>query len=256
MVWHLAQHHGTKLKFIGCEIIYREACRLAAETPCRVDLQFLRKGLHDMKRADMQRQLQEAVDAVPADAGYQAIVLGYARCNDGLVGLTARGIPLVIPRAHDCITFFFGGRAAYQEYFDANPGTYFHTTGWCERDDSTVPGSQGGVMAQLGLAETYEQMVEKYGQDNADFIRETLGDGLQNYKRACYIEMGVCDETAFALASEAEAQSRGWQFERRTGDWSLLRRLFHAQWDEQDFLIVPPGKSIVARNDGDVLGME
>src|SRR5512133_2654176 len=93
-----------KLKFIGCEIIFREACALAARSPNKIDLQFLRKGLHDLKTADMLSTIQSAVDAVPPE--YDAIILGYARCNDGLAGLTARGTPIVIARAHDCITFF------------------------------------------------------------------------------------------------------------------------------------------------------
>jgi len=123
-----------RLKFIGCEIIYREACVLAARSPHIVDLQFLRKGLHDLETAQMLASVQSAVDQV-AD-GYDAILLGYARCSDGVVGLTARSVPVVVPRAHDCITFFFGSRRAYREYFDARPGTYYRTTGWEERQSA------------------------------------------------------------------------------------------------------------------------
>ena len=100
----------NKLKFIGCEIVYREACHLAAVAPGRVDVEFLRKGLHDLETADMAQRIQAAIDAVEAEGGYDAILLGYARCNDGLAGVTARSVPLVIPRAHDCITLFFGSR--------------------------------------------------------------------------------------------------------------------------------------------------
>ena len=118
------------------------------------------------------------VDAVDTSAGYEAILLGYARCNDGVAGVTARQVPLVIPRAHDCITFFFGSRETYKKYFDRYPGTYYMTTGW--------------------------------------------------------------------------AKQHGWRFEVRDGDLTLLEKLFFGKWDE-DFVIVPPGKSIVARNDEWVL---
>lgn len=242
-----------KYKFIGCEIIYREACKLAAESRLRIDVEFLQKGLHDLERQDMQSKLQAAVDAVPDDAGYKAILLGYARCNDGLVGLTARSIPLVIPKAHDCISFFFGSRNAYQAYFDSHPGTYFQTTGWCERNDSQVPGTQG-VMAKLGLDASYEELVEKHGRENADFILETLGDGLQNYRRICYIEMGVTDERDLIEASRKQAEERNWEFELRIGDWSLLNRLFAGEWHDDDFLIVPAAHQIIAKNNADVLG--
>lgn len=250
-----------KFKFIGCEIIYREACYLAATGAHHVDVQFLRKGLHDLHRDDMLAKVQAAVDAVDEHEGFEAVLLGYARCNDGLVGVTARKIPLVIPRAHDCITLFFGARAAFRQYFDACPGTYYMTTGWAERNDfqegnyaRPAYGMQG-VMGKLGLAESYEQMVAKYGQENADFIIESMGDWTKHYSKFLYMKMGVCDEAPFIEDTRQEAQRRNWQFELRDGDWSLLRKLFDGQWDE-DFVVVPPGGKIVARNDERILDSE
>jgi len=250
---------GKKLRFIGCEIIHREACHLAAVSPHRVDLEFLRKGLHDLETGDMVSRIQSAVDAVDPQAGYDAILLGYARCNDGLVGVTARQTPLVVPRAHDCITFFFGSRAAYRRYFDRYPGTYYLTTGWLERNtadkgqlDRPAEGKQG-VMSKLGLTDSYEQMVAKYGKENADFIAQTIGDWTRNYSRLLYLEMGVCDERGYLAQARRQARQRGWTFRRRKGDWTLLEKLFLGQWDD-DFVIVQPGEKIVPRNDEQVLG--
>lgn len=248
----------AKYKFIGCEIIYREACWLAATTPHQVDVEFLLKGLHDLPTADMLAKVQATVDAVPPDQGYEAILLGYARCNDGLVGLQARTIPLVIPRAHDCITFFFGSRAAYQEYFDQHPGTYYLTTGWTERNNFGADGysrpayGMEGVMGRLGLSESYEDMVEKYGRENADFIIDSLGGWRKSYSRSLYLEMGICNEQPFIERARENAAQEGWEFESRPGQWTLLQRLFAGAWD-QDFVVVPPGKAIRARNDAEVL---
>ncbi len=250
-----------KFRFIGCEIIYREACFLAATGANRVDVEFLLKGLHDLPRADMQAKVQSVIDAVDPSAGYEAILLGYARCNDGLAGITARDIPLVIPRAHDCITFFFGSRASYSKYFDSHPGTYFLTTGWNERNKfgesgySTPAYGRQGVMAALGLTEPYEDMVAKYGKENADFIIESLGGWQKNYSRSLYLTMGVCDETAYIERGRQEAQERNWQYEVRPGDWSILKKLFTGAWDD-DFVIVPPGQHLVARNDERILSAE
>jgi len=242
-----------KVKFLGCEILYREACKLASSSPFRVDLEFVRKGLHDLETSEMVSRLQAAVDTASSDGDYKAILLGYARCNDGVVGLRARSVPLVIPKAHDCITFFFGSRSAYRQYFDEHPGTYFHTTGWLERGDSKISDTQG-VMSKLGLDQSYEELVRKYGAENADFIRDTLGGGLANYTRICYLEMGAANEKEFIEASRKVAGERGWEFDLRKGDWSLLERLFNGEWDNDDFLIVPPGHHIQARNDADVVG--
>ena len=158
-----------RLKFIGCEVIYREACFLTAMTPHRVDVEFLKKGLHDLETHDMLAKVQSVVDEADRCGEYEAILLGYGRCNDGVVGLQAREIPLVIPKAHDCITFFFGSRQAYQAYFDAHPGTYYKTSGWMEREGAWE-GQEGyakpaygqeGVIANLGLAQSHEAMIEK-----------------------------------------------------------------------------------------------
>ena len=247
-----------KFKFIGCEILYREACHLAAAGRHQVDVEFLLKGLHDLPREDMLAKLQATIDAVPLDAGYEAILLGYARCNDGLAGLTARTIPMVIPRAHDCITLFFGSRAAFGRYFDAHPGTYYMTSGWAERNRfeegsySTPAYGQQGVMGRLGLAEPYEQMVAKYGKENADYLVETLGGWAKAYSRLLYLKMNVCDETPFMEEASRRAKERHWELVVQEGDWSLLHRLFAGEWDE-DFLVVPPGHRIVARNDGEIL---
>jgi len=247
-----------KFKFIGCEIIYREACYLAAISPHQVDAEFLRKGLHDLQTDEMVRQVQAAVDAASRGGQYDAILLGYARCNDGVVGVWARDVPLALPRAHDCITLFLGSRQAYREYFDANPGTYYMTTGWSERgptggeDAQPAGGQQGtgdrGVMASLGLDLSHQELVEKYGPESARFIAETLGDWRRNYSRMLYIEMGICDERSFVAEARHLAEERGWEFVTRKGDWTLLKKLFCGEWDE-DILVVKPGQTIVARND-------
>ena len=248
----MSEPASKRLKFIGCEIIYREACLLAARSPHTVDLEFLRKGLHDLETAEMLATVQAAVDRT--DDTYDAVILGYARCNDGVVGLTARTIPLVIPRAHDCITFFFGSRRAYREYFDAHPGTYYRTTGWLERSRGEGEAS-AGAMSHLGLDRSFEELVAKYGRENAEFIRQATSGGLKYYDNICYLEMGVCDERPFIQAARAEAEARGWHFDHRRGDWTLLEKLFFGQWDD-DFVVLAPGQRIAACNDERILKAE
>ena len=246
-----------KFKFIGCEIIYREACYLAATVQPRVDVQFLVKGLHSLETPDMVGQVQAAIDAVAGEAGYEAVLLGYGRCNDGLVGVKARELPLVIPRAHDCITFFFGSRGAYRRWFDDHPGTYYMTSGWAERNsgsDGLAEQASGrrGVMGNLGLDQSYEQLVARYGRDNADYIAATLGGWEKNYSDMLYLQMDVCEEGGFIAEARRRAGQRNWRFTLRDGDLALLRKLFEGRWDD-DFVIVPPGGRIAARNDEAVL---
>ncbi len=243
-----------RLCCIACEISYRELCLLVAESRNIVDLDFLPKGLHDIETEAMRDRLQEHVDAASSGkVPYDHIVLAYGLCNNGTVGLTARSIPMVIPKAHDCITFFLGSRERYREYFDSHPGTYFRTTGWTERNFAR---EEGTIMEKLGLGKTYEQYVEQYGEENARFIMETMGKWEENYERLAYIDMGIARHLGYAKQSEEEAQDKSWIFEKLVGDLVLLRQLIEGQWDEEKFIIVKPGEKIVASGDEDIVRVE
>ncbi|MGB9605296.1 MAG: DUF1638 domain-containing protein, partial [Bryobacteraceae bacterium] len=141
-----------RLRLIGCEILYRELCWAVAHSVNQVDLEFLPKALHDLGAAPMRARLQEAIDRTD-DGRYEAVLLGYALCGMGLAGLAARSLPLIVPRAHDCITLFLGSRERYLEYFRARPGTYFLTTGWIERGRDVA---QLSIQQRLGLKRSFE----------------------------------------------------------------------------------------------------
>jgi len=230
-----------RVRAICCEIIFREACLLAANSPLVIDFDFLQKGLHDLGSEKMRARLQDAVDAVDASV-YEATVLGYALCNNGVVGLTATRTKLVLPRAHDCITFFLGSRRRYQEHFEAYPGTYFCTTGWSERGSGEH--ADGSIQTQLGTNKTYQEYVEKYGEENARYILEALGGWRSAYSRMAYIDMGLEVEDRYAEEAREEARKNDWEFERLQGDWRLLKALLEGEWDDEDFLTLDVGDSI------------
>jgi hypothetical protein len=242
------------LKLISCEIFYREMCAAVARSPHQVDIEFLPKGLHDIGSGPMLERLQSALDSVD-ESEYQAVLFGYALCGTGLAGLTARSKPIVIPRAHDCITLFLGNRDRYLEYFNSHPGVYFKTSGWIERGSGLKPLSLTAVK-KAGLGYSYEELVGKYGEENARYLQEQLGDSTRNYGQITYIEMGVEPDDRFERASAEEAVRREWKFEKVPGDMSLIHDLVDGRWDPGDFLIVPPGWRVVATYDESIIGAE
>ena len=147
-------------------------CAAIARSRNRVDVEFLPKGLHDLPSADMRTRLQEAIDHVDA-AEHEAVLLGYGLCNNGLNHVQARDIPLVLPRAHDCMTLFMGNRQRYRNYFDDHPGVYFLTSGWIERGEVSGELKQLSIGHTSGMDMTYDELIEKYGEDNAEYIYET-----------------------------------------------------------------------------------
>jgi hypothetical protein len=226
-----------------------------AEAEHRVDVEFLPKGLHDIGAKPMRERLQEVIDQVDATE-YDAILLGYALCGTGIVGLKPNRVPLVIPRAHDCITFFLGSRARYNDYFLNHTGVYFRTTGWMERAQNLAQIEQFTVQTKNGMGQSYEAMVEKYGEENAKFLWEEIGNYVRNYSQLTFIEMGVEPNPTFEAGAEKEAVERGWRYEKVQGSLELLRRLVAGNWNEEDFLMVKPGQQVVARYDDSVMAAE
>ncbi|MCS7316087.1 MAG: DUF1638 domain-containing protein [Bryobacterales bacterium] len=240
-----------RLRLIACEILYREFCWAVARSIHQVDADFLPKGLHDLGADPMRRRLQEAIDRTDPSR-YDAVLLGYALCGMGLAGLRARALPLVVPRAHDCIALFLGSRQRYAEYFRSHAGTYFLTSGWIERGQD-LP--QLAIQQKLGLRRSFEELAARYGEDNARYLVEQLGDLRRHYRRLAFIRMGIEPEGRFEEMARGEAERHGWEFERLEGDLSLIRRLVDGPWDD-DFLRVPPGGRIVPTYDEDIVTWE
>lgn len=226
-----------------------------ARSPNTVDLEFLPKGLHDIGSASMLERVQAALDRVDG-ARYEAVAFGYGLCNNGLSGLRARSVPLVVPRAHDCITMFLGSKERYEDYFNRHPGVYFQTTGWIERGENAGELSQLSIQHQIGMDRSFDQLVAKYGEDNAKFLYEELCNYAKHYTQLTFIEMGVEPDGSFEQRTLAEATRRGWKFEKVPGDMSMIQRLVDGIWDEKEFLVVPPGWRVVAKYDEGILAAE
>jgi len=240
-----------RLRCLGCEVLAREIYLCAAHSPHIVDVELFRRGLHD-DPPDLRARLQERIGAAEGQ-GYDAVVLAYGLCGQAIAGLTAGQIPLVIPRAHDCITLFLGSRDRYQDQFENYPGTYWYALDYVERSDGSFSTLALGSGSETDLKAVYAEYVEKYGQDNADYLMEVMGAWQQHYKRAAFIDMGVGDNSAVEAQAQADAARRGWTFERVAGDLVLIRRLLVGDW-ENDFLVVQPGQRVKMTYDGGVIG--
>jgi hypothetical protein len=244
-----------RLKLLSCEIFYREFSAALARSPHTVDVEFLPKGLHDVGVEKMRAQLQAALDRVDTSR-YDAVLLGYGLCNNGIVGLAARDIPLVVPRAHDCITLFLGSAERYLAYFDSHPGVFFKTTGWIERGGDDGELSQLAIGKAIGMDWSYEALVAKYGEDNARYLQEQFDTLTKNYSQFTFVEMGVEPNGSFEQRTREEAARRGWKFEKLAGDLGMIERLLSGNWDAKEFLVVPPGQRIVARYDEGIISTE
>ncbi|MCX7013725.1 MAG: DUF1638 domain-containing protein, partial [Candidatus Sumerlaeota bacterium] len=145
-----------------------------------------------------------------------------------------------------------------REYFDSHPGVYFKTSGWIERGDVAQDGelTDQSIQQRLGLNLKFQQLVEKYGEENAKYIFDTLHATQAHYSQFTFIEMGVEPDDRFERHTRELADKRNWSFEKIQGDPGLIQRLLDGPWDEREFLVVPPGGRVVGRYDESIIAAE
>ncbi|SCX81299.1 DUF1638 domain-containing protein [Desulfoluna spongiiphila] len=227
--------------FIGCSVMTEEATHLAARCRHHTTLSFIEMGLHDTPKL-LHTAIQEAVDRV--DESHEVILLGYGLCSKGLAEIRAGSIPLVIPRAHDCVTLFLGSAERYRRHFAQRPDTYWY-----------MPGSVDGgeVRGPDRHARLIRDYTEKYGEKKAKRLAELDRQSVAHYKRAAFVELGMTDSTEARQKTKDAARWQGWEYDEITGDKRLLTDLLEGPWDEGRFLVVKPGQIIVPVYDDETI---
>ncbi len=225
-----------RLKAIVCKVLQREAYYCAARSVNEVDVHVMPQGLHnepDRLRDEVQKALEQVSDV--RGRPYDALLLGYGLCSNGITGLCA-SIPIVVPRGHDCVTLLLGSRERYGEYFDSHRGIYWYSPGWIESD--VQPGKERHER-------TLQEYIDKYGQDNAEYLMEVEQGWMTEYSWATYVDWECLgDGEKYKQFTRRCARYLGWTYDDVKGDPGLMQRLLDGDWRPGEVLVVEPGKKI------------
>ncbi len=225
-----------RLKCIACEVVLRELCLVAATSPHTLDLVFTKKDAHDY-RDTLRAAVQQEIDAAEADTvEYDAVLLAYGLCGGGLVDIQARSTPLILPRAHDCCTLFLGSKERFAEHFRNSPSQPFSAVGYMERGD-TLFHVGGSDPDELSL----RQLIDKYGEDNARYIWDTMHPHAQD-QPVVFVDVPETTPREALKTAQEQAEAAGREFVVLPGSTELLKQLVHGQWDPNAFLRVEPGQ--------------
>ena len=176
--------------------------------------------------------------------GRDAILVGYGLCSNGLEGIVARHTPLVIPRAHDCITVFLGSKEAYAGHHRRCPTCYYYTPGW--NRGRRVPGPE-----KLEALRT--ELATRFDPDDVEFLIRSERDQWALHDTATYLDLGTDDAESEAAYARKCADWLGWKFERLQGDPTLLRDLLRGRWDADRFQFIEPGEELAHSPDEQVM---
>ena len=230
-----AENLPMRLQLISCKVMQREAYYCGARSKNVVDVVLMEQGLHDTPD-ELRNQVQKALDHTVDIQGrpYDASLLGYGLCSNGIVGLSAK-IPIVVPRGHDCVTLLLGSKEKYQEYFDSHRGVYWYSTGWIEA------GKQPSKERYERLLAEYK---EKYGDDNAKYLMEVEQGWITQYNWATYVDWGLANTEQYKDYARQCAEFLNWNFDELKGSPALMQRLLDGDWNASEFLVVKPGQKI------------
>lgn len=198
---------------------------LEATAPPDLGRTYLPQGLHRTP-GKMPAAIQEVLDGIGAEV--ETILLGYGLCSNGVVGVRSQTAALIMPRVHDCIALLLGSRERYEAEVAACPGTYYITPGWA-------------LYGTTSLSAYKNEYLPKYGEEDARYIAREL---LKNYSRVAVIDHGVGDMAAARAHAREFAEVFGLSYAEVPGSLDYVRRLVHGPWDNDDFVIVPPGTAL------------
>ena len=105
----------------------------------------------------------------------------------------------------------------------------------------------------LGINMSFQELADKYGEENARYIIETLAPKDDSDKQVVYIETPPYEKFDLKKQIENEAMKEGRKFESIKGNTRLIEMLVNGRWNEDEFLVVPPYHTIEGVYDNELI---
>jgi hypothetical protein len=73
---------------------------------------------------------------------------------------------------------------------------------------------------------------------------ENWNNPLKSYRRITFVNDGIGDIEGNRETARRFARAADWDFDEFPGDPAMFHRLLSGDWDEDSFLVIPPGKTV------------
>jgi hypothetical protein len=222
-----------RLKLISCDVFQREINAAVARSRNHVEVEFFSRSLHKLPEQRFVRRVQRVMDGVDP-AAFQAVLLAWGTCRRTLTGLRARSIPLVLPRTQDCTMLVL----CQHESFCGSPSAREPSLEKVSSPFRREPSRQVSLSPRDNHFVDLPRLQKKDSAHSgatwdwrAQFDHPRRSRASRWLRHAC-----------FPL-----------QTARRRG---LLQMLLDGYWSYDQFLAVPPGWRVVAREDKGIITAE
>lgn len=237
------------LKLLCCKPMESDVRKIADMSDNHIDIEIIDIKYHE-KPEDLNLFLQEKIGST--DDWYDALLLCLGLCSKATPNLAAKHMPVVVIKAHDCITFSLGSREKFKEVFNKNTGTYYFTKGWLE--NINTESSAIFMLDEINRKNRLKFLAEEYGEDNAEFLLEMETSWIGHYNRALFIKDDYEDNNTEIKKLEKITREAGWNLDFETKEYNILNDFLSGNWHTNDFIVLDPGEEIFETGDDNILG--
>lgn len=172
-----------KRVLIGCGIIKKELLNVLDKKQDNIETIWMDEDLHNHPEK-LNVELQKTIDSLIV---YDEVLLSYGLCGNALVGITATNCDLLYPATDDCINALMCDNCNLAQL----------------RKDSIFV-SRGWLTTKNGFTSEYQRAVDKYGEERAELIYQTL---YEHYNNVVYMKTEeIVEEEMHAAARKMADQ--------------------------------------------------
>lgn len=241
----MASPVDTQRAVVACAVMEQELREIDRRAGSIVRAwRFLDPALHNQPTR-LQAVLQDAIDDVErTEPQVTEIALGIGLCSRGTEGVVAERCTLVIPRSDDCIGIFLSDPQGYRRQVLDEPGTVWFTPGWVKH--RVAPGP-------IKLAQLREELADRFEPEDVEYLVEMEREALLAYSRVCFVDLTIGDTDSTRRQAEHAAREMNWNYERITGDTTMLHALISGEHRDDWFCVAKPGMTFEMSADDDII---
>ena len=234
-----------KLLFICCGVLKDEIDAALLKTGVDGEVLTISEHLH-LEPENLKTEIQKTLDGLSNE--YKAVVLVFGLCGGALSGIKTNGVTVIVPKVHDCISFFLGSAKKYSELFSQYGGkAYWFTKSFLK---------QGFLPTLESYEKKRKEFAEQFDEDSADYLVEMEKESLLNYNICSVVDNADCPCKELEEAAKASADAYGWGTELHPINDEFFIKIASGEYNEEEFLIVPPNKTIIQSNDKEILSYQ